>query len=232
MTYKRYLLSVLLLGMTTNVFCNDPEETIKQVEEVTEEQVENQIVKLRREKTKLEQTLLKMKFTFQRIEEGRQFAIDNAGPKIKKEAVSWIEEIGNIESNYPFEEFIREVLDIISGKSFQILDEEIEESKVSYRKMLRDGVRIIEVLSRKFGTCLDDPENSLVDCLKPLAFVAVQLDRDIQLVDCIQKGVRSIFDLQEETLKKKLTRLEELKRHIQGKQQSEQEENNPNRKKK
>ena len=98
--------------------------------------------------------------------------------------------------------------------------------------MFSEGVRIIEVLSRKFGTCRDDPENSLVDCLKPLAFVAVQLDRDIQLVDCIQKGVRSIFDLQEETLKKKLTRLEELKRHIQGKQQSEQEENNPNRKKK
>lgn len=55
-------------------------------------------------------------------------------------------------------------------------------------------------------------------------FVAAQFDRDKRFVDCIQKGARSIFGLQEEILKKKLTRLEELKRHIQGKQEFEQEE--------
>ncbi len=203
MTYKRYLLSVLLLGITANVFCNGPDVTI--------EQVENQIVQLMREKIEGEQTLKKIEFGFQMLKKVSQLAIDNAGPKIKKEANSWIEEIENREphDSDSFRKFIGEILDRMSGKSLdQISDQMSDEEMATGRKILRDSVQVIEVLSRKFGTCLDNPENSVDHCLNLLGFVAAQLDRDIQLVDYIQEGARSIFDLQEEILKKKLTRLE------------------------
>ncbi len=170
MTYKRYLLSVLLLSMVGNVVCDSPEKKQQSEEKIKLSEVENK-------RRQLKIALESVNNGIETMELLQKYGNENIGcfmlksiatalnPElVEKAAIELEEKVAKLIEEIKSDSKIKKLRQLLMSKSKAKIPLDERSCEDMARTLLRYNLYLANMLNSQTFKCLNNPNNSVDDC--------------------------------------------------------------------
>lgn len=219
MTYKRYLLSVLLLSMTGNVICDSPEKEQQSEEEKKLLEVENKRRQLKIALKLINNGIEKVELFQKHGNEYRgSFMLMSIDPVlnpelVKKATIELEEKVEKLIEEIKSDSKIKKLCQLLMSESKAKIPLDERSCESMARTLLLYNIYVAEMINSQSFKCLNDPKNSVDNC-KILAMLTLSSFKEFNELN----NQLELFKLEQRKrmLEKELDKLHQKEESIQS----------------